>query len=139
VTASAIEVTESDDVLVARMASGGASRSTPLALYQANAIKSRVSIHGYSFADSKKMRENATMAIGEALKAARAKAGLTQGELARESGLTLSAVTKLEQGVAEPTWRSVKALARALGVSLDSLAAADDDTLPHKAPKKKRR
>ncbi|HVS40137.1 MAG TPA: helix-turn-helix transcriptional regulator [Gemmataceae bacterium] len=50
------------------------------------------------------------------LKALREGAGLTQEQLADKAGLHLGAVFKLEQGVREPTWATVQALAHALGV-----------------------
>ena len=51
------------------------------------------------------------------LKELRRTAGLSQEQLARAAGLTLGGVTKLEQGVTAPTWATVRALAKALGVS----------------------
>ncbi len=50
------------------------------------------------------------------LRALRAEAGLTQQELADRSGLKLGAIRALEQGANGPTWASVLALAKALGV-----------------------
>src|SRR5262245_12365043 len=50
------------------------------------------------------------------LKRLREAAGLTQGELAERAGMNQFGIAKLEQGVREPTWATVQALAEALGV-----------------------
>lgn len=42
---------------------------------------------------------------------------MTQHELAERAGLHRQAIAKLETGVTKPTWESVQALARALGVN----------------------
>jgi transcriptional regulator with XRE-family HTH domain len=50
------------------------------------------------------------------LRALREQAGLTQKELADRAGLVKSAIGHLEQGLREPTWGTVLALGKALGV-----------------------
>lgn len=50
------------------------------------------------------------------LKALREKKGLTQKALADIAGLSLKAVAHWEQGLREPSWGHVQALAAALGV-----------------------
>jgi transcriptional regulator with XRE-family HTH domain len=62
------------------------------------------------------------MDFGDRLKALRNRAGLSQEALARSAGLSTSNVSKLEQKKVIPSWPTVQALARALGVSLDALA-----------------
>ncbi len=57
------------------------------------------------------------MAFGIKLRAARRRAGLSQAELARRAGLNAFSIAKLEQGTREPTWATVQALVKALGVS----------------------
>jgi DNA-binding XRE family transcriptional regulator len=54
--------------------------------------------------------------FGERLKELREAAGLTQAGLAERAGMNRFGVAKLEQGVREPTWATVRALARALSV-----------------------
>jgi len=54
------------------------------------------------------------------LKELRAAAGLTQGRLAEQAGLTKDGVAQLEQGRREPTWATVLVLAQALGVSCEA-------------------
>jgi transcriptional regulator with XRE-family HTH domain len=59
------------------------------------------------------------------LRRLREAAGLTQAELGERAGFHSFTVAKLEQGVQEPTWPTVLALARALGV--DCLAFVGDE------------
>jgi transcriptional regulator with XRE-family HTH domain len=53
------------------------------------------------------------------LRELRGAAKLTQHELAERTGLHRQAIAKLETGVTRPTWDTVQALARALGVSCE--------------------
>jgi len=55
--------------------------------------------------------------FGQTLKKLREAAGLTQAQLAAKADLHMFGVAKLEQGLREPTWATVRALARALGVT----------------------
>lgn len=56
------------------------------------------------------------------LKEAREAAGLTQLELATASGVAVATVSQLEQGrMANPRLDTLRALAKALGVTLDEL------------------
>jgi transcriptional regulator with XRE-family HTH domain len=53
---------------------------------------------------------------------------MTQLGLARATGLSLSIIAQLEQGeTANPRLNTVKALAKALGCTLDELASEDND------------
>jgi transcriptional regulator with XRE-family HTH domain len=61
--------------------------------------------------------------FGRRLKALREQAGVTQEALARTAGLSTSAIAKLEQRDLDPSWSTVQALAKALGVSCDDFAA----------------
>src|SRR5215475_11659612 len=72
------------------------------------------------------------------LKSLREQAGLSQAELAQCAGMNRFGVAKLEQGVREPSWATVQALARALGVEVGEFVVADDpppakDKRPRKA------
>jgi transcriptional regulator with XRE-family HTH domain len=63
--------------------------------------------------------------FGERLRELRQEAGLTQKQLAEEAGLTVWAITDLEQGGRQhPRWDTVVALADALGVSCDAFRQA---------------
>jgi transcriptional regulator with XRE-family HTH domain len=54
------------------------------------------------------------------LKRLREAAGLTQPQLAERAGMHQFGVAKLEQGLRQPTWATVQALAAALGVSCEA-------------------
>jgi transcriptional regulator with XRE-family HTH domain len=54
--------------------------------------------------------------FGARLKELRERAGLTQKELADRAGVSQRAVSHWEQGLREPSWSNVLALAGALGV-----------------------
>jgi transcriptional regulator with XRE-family HTH domain len=61
--------------------------------------------------------------VDKKLKALRKEKGWSQQKLAEKAGLSINAVTKIEQGLAEsPTLKTLVKLADALGVSLDELA-----------------
>jgi transcriptional regulator with XRE-family HTH domain len=56
--------------------------------------------------------------FGVRLRELRAKAGLTQAELAAKSGLHRQMIARFELGTRGPSWESAVALAAALGVSV---------------------
>ncbi len=60
------------------------------------------------------------------LKELREQTGLSQAELAELAGMNRFGVAKLEQGVREPSWATVQALARALGVEVGEFVVPDD-------------
>jgi transcriptional regulator with XRE-family HTH domain len=60
------------------------------------------------------------------LKALREAAGLTQEQLAEAAGLNRYGLAKLEQGVGQPHWPTVLALAKALGVSVAAFAGEEE-------------
>jgi transcriptional regulator with XRE-family HTH domain len=63
------------------------------------------------------------MTIGERLKALRQKKGWSQRELARRAGVRHATLVELETGVRTETRTDIaRRLAKALGVTLDSLA-----------------
>ena len=71
--------------------------------------------------------------LGELVKDARAKKGLTQAELAKKvSGLTAADVSAIERGEKEPTQAALKEMAKALGVTQTSLLAAAGKTTAKK-------
>jgi transcriptional regulator with XRE-family HTH domain len=57
------------------------------------------------------------VSFGERLKRLRESAGLSQADLAERAGMHRFGVAKLEQGLREPAWATVQALAKALGVN----------------------
>jgi transcriptional regulator with XRE-family HTH domain len=71
------------------------------------------------------------MTFGGRLKELREAAGLSQDGLARQAGLSTSTVAKIERLDIDPSWTTVQALAKALGV--DCTAFQDEGPA---APKK---
>lgn len=63
----------------------------------------------------------------------RTAAGLSQPELAERAGMNRFGVAKLEQGVREPSWSTIKALCLALGVKCDAFMLAPA-TQPRRGP-----
>lgn len=59
--------------------------------------------------------------FGEKLKRYRLQAGLTQEELAARCGMQKQSISRYEKSAREPNIRIASSLAKALGVSLDSL------------------
>jgi transcriptional regulator with XRE-family HTH domain len=70
------------------------------------------------------------MEFKDRLKQLRDAKGWTQQQLASASGLGQRSVSNLEQGRNKPTWDSVIALARALGVSCEAFMAARGSAKP---------
>jgi transcriptional regulator with XRE-family HTH domain len=71
--------------------------------------------------------------LGARIRARREAAGLTQQQLAARAELALSVLTKLEQGKAtDPKLSTLRALARALGVTLDELVGPGDGEIDDK-------
>jgi transcriptional regulator with XRE-family HTH domain len=72
-------------------------------------------VHGIAL-ENGPMTDDGPSGFAAKLKELREAAGLTQGALAERAGMHKLGVAKLEQGLREPKWASVQALARALGV-----------------------
>ena len=68
------------------------------------------------------------------LRELRDKAGLTQAALADKAGIHLHSLIKLERGEREPQWASVRALAKALGVTCQAFDVDDDQAEPDAKP-----
>src|SRR5688572_31337347 len=67
-----------------------------------------------------------SMAFAENLRRHRLDHFLSQGELARRAGLHAVTLTRLEAGTTDPSTRTVRALAEALGVEPGGLASPDE-------------
>jgi DNA-binding XRE family transcriptional regulator len=52
------------------------------------------------------------------LRRARVKRGETQEDVARRAGLTVAAYARIERGISDPKWTTVRAIAEALEISL---------------------
>lgn len=73
---------------------------------------------------------------GEAIRAARTGAKLTQAALAKAAGLTPGEIGKAERGELELSKEALKAVAKAAGVTQTSLLNAEQAPKTEKAPKK---
>lgn len=69
--------------------------------------------------------------FGERLKQLREAAGLSQPELAAKAGMHKFGIAKLERGDREPSWSSVVALTKALGVDCREFLPADGEAAVH--------
>jgi transcriptional regulator with XRE-family HTH domain len=63
--------------------------------------------------------------LGQRLRAARARRGMTLRELARRIGISPSLVSQIETGKAQPSVKTLYAITTELGVSLDAMFVAD--------------
>lgn len=57
-----------------------------------------------------------TDSLAQSVRSSRTKAGLSQRDLAIKSGLTERTISGIEQGRASPTFRTLRLLAKALGI-----------------------
>lgn len=73
------------------------------------------------------MHESTDLALAALLKRLREERGITQEQLAFDAGLTASALSRIERGLNNPGWMTVRRLAAALDVTLVGLAAAVED------------
>lgn len=53
---------------------------------------------------------------------------ITQEQLAFDAGITASALSRIERGINNPGWMTVKRIAEALDVTLEQLAAEVEDS-----------
>lgn len=77
-----------------------------------------------------------TSGFGAILARLRKKAGLSQQQLADQTGCGLATVAKLERGAHEPAWPLVLAFAHVLGVGVEVFARQEQSAEP--LPKRKR-
>jgi transcriptional regulator with XRE-family HTH domain len=77
--------------------------------------------------------------FADVLRDLREKAGLTQEALARKADLSLGYIAKLEQGKAQPSWATVKALAKALGTTCAAFERNDPFTGESEPAKRSRK
>jgi transcriptional regulator with XRE-family HTH domain len=68
------------------------------------------------------VRGKSDPALGAAIRQAREDSGLSQAQLAVHAGLAVGTLTRLETGLSDPSWSSVKGLTGALNISLGELA-----------------
>lgn len=65
-------------------------------------------------------------ALGRAIRQLRKERGRTQEDLAHKSGITVTALVRIETARANPTWATVSKLAAGLGVSIGAIADLAD-------------
>jgi transcriptional regulator with XRE-family HTH domain len=78
----------------------------------------------------------ADMTFARRLTELREAVGLSQYEVAKRAGVTRQTLSRLEMGASVPSWPTVQALAKALGVSTEAFQT-DAEAAP--APAKKTR
>ena len=66
---------------------------------------------------------NPQPALGAAIRALRDEHDLKQLPVAEDAGITVAHLSKIESGKVNPTWGTVEAIARALGVTTLEVAA----------------
>jgi transcriptional regulator with XRE-family HTH domain len=69
------------------------------------------------------------MQLGRVVRRLRKERKLTIEDLASEAGLHVTTLSKIELGSRNPTWRVVKKLAGALGVTITYIARLEEDEL----------
>jgi transcriptional regulator with XRE-family HTH domain len=67
----------------------------------------------------------ASLFVGERVRRLRNELALTQGELAEEVGITITALSRIERNEAQPRPKTRRRLAEALGVEPRELLAED--------------
>jgi transcriptional regulator with XRE-family HTH domain len=65
-------------------------------------------------------RKRKRVTFADRLRQVRAEAGVSQYRLAKLTGLSKQALSQLELGQSQPSWETVQAIARALGVSYEA-------------------
>ncbi len=70
---------------------------------------------------------SAHLGLARAVRQLREQRGLTQEHLAYEAGLTVASLARLEGARVNPSWNTVRGIARALEVPLSDLAALADE------------
>jgi len=78
---------------------------------------------------SRSVADNALeIAIGRQIRRFRNAQGMTQADLARQSGLSLGMLSKVENGMTSPSLASLQGLAEALGVPVTALFRLHEDS-----------
>jgi transcriptional regulator with XRE-family HTH domain len=77
--------------------------------------------------------------FAERLKTLREAQGLTQEDLAERAGMHRMGLAKLEHGSRKPTWETVQALAKALGVDCTAFQEGEPPPATKAKPKGKKK
>jgi transcriptional regulator with XRE-family HTH domain len=70
------------------------------------------------------MRKPPDQVLAAVLKRLRQERGITQEQLAFDTALTVSALSRIERGLNNPTWTTVRSIAKALGMSMTDIVTA---------------
>ena len=70
-------------------------------------------------------------ALAHVLRELRTGRGRSQEDVAHEVGLTLGSYARIERGLADPKWSTLRRIAEALGISLDDLGRAVEERAGH--------
>ena len=73
------------------------------------------------------MAQQTDLALAALVKRLREERGLTQEQVAFEAGITASALSRIERGLNNPGWMTVRRIAQALDVGLVELATDLED------------
>lgn len=65
-------------------------------------------------------------ALGKAIRQLRTERDMTQEALAHAAGVTVGHLSMIERGHSNPTWGTIKGIAKALGTSMGDLARLVD-------------
>lgn len=65
--------------------------------------------------------------VAKAVRELREEAKLSQKELAQRAGISASWLSRIESGDYDPTWSSMRKVAKGLGVSMETLAEISGD------------
>lgn len=83
------------------------------------------------------MLVTADTALIQLLRALRAQREVSQEDVARTAGITVAAYARIERGVSNPSWHTVRAIIRAhsltftdVAIDLDTPITVDDNTNP---------
>jgi transcriptional regulator with XRE-family HTH domain len=71
-------------------------------------------------------------ALASTLRRLRDDRGQTQEDLAYKAGITVAALARIERGNTNPTWTTVRSIAKALDVKLSDLGAKVEQTKTQK-------
>ncbi len=66
--------------------------------------------------------------LGQAVRAVRARQGLTQEQVSAAAGLHPTYVSDIERGARNPSWEALTRLAAGMGVTIGDIARAYDDS-----------
>lgn len=73
--------------------------------------------------------EGPSPALATTIRHLREERGITQEDLAHKAGITTGTLSKIERGLANPSWTTVERIAGALGTNVARLAAAAEQPL----------